>query len=386
MRVAIVSRIYRPEPAAASLFLGAVADELIDRGHRVEVLTVAPPTSLPTDRPREHVRAWPALRDRNGYVRGYVPYLSFDLPLVLRLLVLRRPDVVVVEPPPTTGAVVRLICALRRIPYVYDAADIWSDAADLATGSRTVLRVVRMIERFALRGAARIVTISQGVVERARALGARAPIVVTGFGADTSAFSVTEAETDRVFVYGGSYSAWHGADVLVPAFAEFLTTHPDYTLEFVGHGTERESIAALARHLGVGHAVRFAEPVSPAELSLRLARATASLATLKPDTRYTYAFASKTYSSMASGCPVIFAGPGPTAAFVETANAALRAGAAVPYDAAAIADAMREIADSPLSASERVALGQWTAREHSMQAVARRVADVVEAAGERTAS
>ncbi|MDO5500237.1 MAG: hypothetical protein Q4F67_11230 [Propionibacteriaceae bacterium] len=36
----------------------------------------------------------------------------------------------IVEPPPTTGLVVRVACALRRTPYVYYAADLWSVAAE----------------------------------------------------------------------------------------------------------------------------------------------------------------------------------------------------------------------------------------------------------------
>lgn len=384
MRVTIVSRIYRPEPSAASFFLGAVVDALVDRGDDVEVLTARPPAAFSARRPRERVRGWPVIRDRNGYVRGYLPYLSFDLPLALRLFFARRPDVVLVEPPPTTGAVVRLVCTLRRIPYVYDAADIWSDAADMATGSRAVVSVLRSIERFALRGAFRIVTISQGVVDRARELGARAPITVSGFGADTSAFTATCTRTDPVFVYAGSYSAWHGADILVTAFSQFLTTHPGYTLEFIGNGTERDELVRIARHLGLSDSVRFVDPVEPAELTPMLARATASFATLKPGTGYTYAFASKTYSSLAAGCPVIFAGPGPTAAFIESAASHLRAGAAVAYEPEAVAAAMRAFADAPLSPAERTALGAWVAEEHSMSAVAGRVVDAIDAVlGER---
>ena len=143
MRVTLVSRIYRPEPAAASQFLGAVADALAEDGDDVTVLTARPPRRMAVPSSRERVKTFPVLRDRDGYVRGYLPYLSFDVPLAFRLLFARRPDVVFVEPPPTTGAVVRAICALRRVPYVYDAADVWSDAANMATGSSLVITVLR---------------------------------------------------------------------------------------------------------------------------------------------------------------------------------------------------------------------------------------------------
>ncbi|WP_449407914.1 glycosyltransferase family 4 protein [Microbacterium maritypicum] len=388
VRIAIATRIYRPEPSAASSYLGAVADEATSRGHDVTVITVRPPAGIPVGSTVETVRMMPVLRDRSGYVKGYLQYLSFDVPLFFRLLVLRRPDVVLMEPPPTTGLVVRVVCAIRRIPYVYDAADIWSDAAEQATGSRTVIRVLRMMERFAMQGARSLVTISQGVMDRVRAMGVDRPVTVTGFGADTTAFLSpvrTDTPTDRVLLYAGTYSPWHGADAAVDAFAAFSSTHPGYRLRFIGNGSERDLLERRARELGVDDAVEFVETIPSEQLLPELHRAVATIATLRPGGGYEYAFTTKAYSSMAAGCPVVFAGPGPTAAFLDRANAEVRAGVVCDYDPAQIAEAMAVFADDPLSGEQRVALAEWTAAEHSLTAVASRVVDVIEAsaAGER---
>src|SRR5699024_166299 len=118
------------------------------------------------------VRRWPVLRDRDGYVRGYLQYLSFDVPLVLRLLLIRRPDVVVVEPPPTTGLVTAVVSWLRRVPFVYYAADIWSEAVRTAGMPGAVATVLRLLERRVMRAASRVLATSHGVVARVRALGA----------------------------------------------------------------------------------------------------------------------------------------------------------------------------------------------------------------------
>lgn len=376
MRVTIASRIYRPEPSAASFFLGAVSDALTAQGDDVTVLTTKPPRDTRASPTRERVRTFPVLRDRNGYVRGYLPYLSFDIPLALRLLVSRRADVVLLEPPPTTGLVVRLVCGLRRMPYVYDAADVWSDAASMATTSTLVIRVLRAMERFAMQGAAALVTISDGVVERVRALGVDRPITVTGFGADTGAFAYRDVPREQTLVYAGSYSSWHGAEILIDALALLNASGAPFRLLFVGHG-EQAVIEARARALGVASSVEFRSPVAPSDLEPLLASATASLATLRPGTGYDYAFTSKAYSSLAVGCPVVFAGPGPTGPFLRRATSEVRAGAAVAYEPREIADALRRIAEQPPTSTERASLAEWTAREHSMHAVARRVAAVM---------
>lgn len=378
MRITVVSRIYRPEPAAASYFLGSVTDALLSAGHRVEVITASMPKGMSPEPRGETVRTFPVLRDRRGYVRGYLQYMSFDIPLFFRLLFVRRPDVIFVEPPPTTGAVVRMVCALRRIPYVYDAADIWSDAAETATGSRLVLRVLRVVERFALQGAKHIVTVSQGVADRLRALGVERPVTVTGFGADTIAFHYSEATTEKVLLYAGNYTQLHGADILIDAFAEFSRTHPGYVLRFIGNSIERGTLIQRAAQLGMSANVEFLDYIPAAHLQPFLAQAAVSLATQRPGVGYEYGFATKIYSALAVGCPVIFAGYGPTAPFIEEANRHINAGIAVAYDTSAIADALRHIAEEPVPASTRQMLAQWTKDNHSMAAVAERVRSIIE--------
>ena len=386
MRVIIATRIYRPEPAAASLFLGCVSDALRAQGAEVEVLTAKPVPGQGEGSRGERIRTFPVLRDRNGYLRGYVQYMSFDIPLAFRLLLARRPDAIFVEPPPTTGAVVRVICALRRIPYVYDAADIWSDAAGYMGTASLAVRILRGIERFALRGARGIVTISQGVADRVRSLGVSTQATVTGFGADTLIFRYMDAPLERVFLYAGTFTELHGAGILVEAFARFSQSHPGYRLRFIGNGSGQEQMLERARELGVGGSIDFVDPVPPAELQPEFARAVASLSTQFPEPGYRYAFTSKIYSSFAAGCPVIFAGPGPTGSFIEQASEEIEVGSAVDYDVEAIAAEMRAAAERPLPAERRRALADWAATHHSMSAVAGRVADVISTAarsGER---
>lgn len=378
MRLAVVSRIYRPEPAAASIFLGAVVDSALKGGMLVDVYTASPPRGMLSQTRGESVQSWPVLRDSTGYVRGYAGYVSFDIPLFFRLLFAPRPDAVLVEPPPTSGVVVRAVCALRRIPYIYDAADIWSDAAQLEPVPGAVIRMLRAVEKLALRRAAHIVTVSQGVADRIRALDSHAPVTVTGFGADATQFSYLEMPTEKLFVYAGSYSPYHGADILVEGFARFSARYPGYTLRFIGNGASRDTVKKRARELGVSSQIEFLEPVSPSALLPHLNAAVASLATIKPDTVYAYSYASKAFSSFMAGCPVIFAGSGPTIDLIDEARAAgVRAGAASAYDAESIAAQLVESVESLPSAEERRDLAEWALKNHSLQAVADRVINVI---------
>src|SRR5690606_4492152 len=130
--------------------------------------------------------------------------------------------VVVVEPPPTTGLAVRLACAIRRVPYVYYAADIWSDAS-AALAPRFVVRALRALESWVMRGAVSVIAVTDGVAERAKELGARRVRLVRN-GIDTAVFTPAgsthpNAPTAPYVVYAGTMSQWQGAEVFVRAMA-----------------------------------------------------------------------------------------------------------------------------------------------------------------------
>ncbi|WP_371174433.1 glycosyltransferase [Buchananella felis] len=407
----LVSRIYAPEPAAACLRLAAVEAELSARGHRVRVLTSRPPRSdavpgagaaadpsaasgpsaaagpagvqgiagvpgpavvsgaavapgravvsgpalapgravAPTPGAVE-VSRWPVLRAADGQLRGYLPYLSFDLPLLARVLSRGRPGAFLVEPPPTTGAVMRVLAGLLGRPYVWYAADVWSDAAATAGAPRPVVAVVRALERFALRGAAHVVAVTDGVAQRVTQLGARAVSVVPN-GVDTAIFTPHQDGPGRAelaaagvvgpyLVYAGTASEWQGADVFVRAAA---LLNREVQLVFLGQGSAWPLLEELAAQLpplpGGAPRVVLLGQLSPVEAAKWQAGASGALVSIVPGQGYDFAYPTKVLSALASGVPVLYAGVGPVRA--DLTDPLL--GQAVAYDVAAVAAAMEHL-------------------------------------------
>lgn len=391
MRVAITSRIFQPEPSAASYRLSALGVALGNAGHDVTVLTVRPgrvgvPNGEAEQEMPYQVRRFPVLRDRTGYVRGYVQYMSFDVPLFFRLLLGPRRDLIIVEPPPTTGFFVRLAATLRRVPYVYYAADIWSDAAESTGAPKVVSRVVRVLERFSVRGAALVLSVSDGVTQRLEELDMRARVATVGNGIDAKTlglqvFSEEEAPNSPMFVYAGTASEWHGADVFVRALPRVLDVHPEAVVWFIGGGAERQRLEALAAELGVSDSVRF-DPVRPlAELGPILRGATAAIASLRPGAGYDIAFPTKLYSAAVCGAPLVFSGPGPAAAFVRHEVDGQPLGQVARYDHESVAAAMIESADTPYDVERRSRVAAWATTQVSLAAVAERANAAIEEAG-----
>ena len=397
MLVTLATRTFTPEPTAAALRLGALARALAVGGDTVRVLTSRLASSVARDaRETEEtqapedasahagegpglveVRRAPVLRDRTGAVRGYVSYMSFDLPLLARLLGGPRPDVVVSEPPPTTGVAVRLACALRRVPYVYYCADIVSDAAALAGVPGLVVRMVAGLESFALCGARRVIAVSDGVARRARELGARDVVVVPN-GVRVPEVVATgvpdgfPACSGPVFVYAGTVAQWLAPEVFVDAFERARERLGDARLVFVGQGSGWDALAEHAR--GVA-GVDLIPAVSADEADRWMARATATLASLRPG-GYDYAYPTKILASIAQGTPVIYAGPGQAARDVE--ESAL--GVACSLDVDEIAEAMVALASGAASWVGRDGARAWVREHRSVLASSRAAAAVVRSA------
>lgn len=371
--VVVVTRIFAPEAAAATFRLTEVVRALVARGAAVRVLTANPPPGRVADDTvvaGARVQRAPVLRDANGYVRGYLPYLSFDLPAAARLLLTPRPDVVLVEPPPTTGAVVRVVTGLRsllggRLPYVYYAADVWSDASASVGAPGAVVALLRAVERFALRGAAHVLAVSDGVADRVRELGAE-PVTVVRNGIDTTVFTPDgprpdEAPDTPFLVYAGTASEWQGAEVFAEAMREVVGRVPGARLVFLGQGSSWPALRRVAAELPPG--TIELRPLVPAEEASAWQRSAAgALVSVKPGLGYDFAYPTKVLAALACGTPVVYAGPGPAAADLQAHDL----GEAVPYAVGPVAEAMVRVLSSPTSEADRRRRARWVSDHRSL--------------------
>jgi glycosyltransferase involved in cell wall biosynthesis len=375
--VVIASRIFVPEVAAASARLDWLARSFASLGHPVRVLTTRPPRGTEPVPPRSGVtvRRWPVLRDKAGVVRGYVQYLSFEVPLLVRLLLSPRPLLVVAEPPPTTGLVVALACGLRRVPYAYYAADIWSDAAAATGAPQVVIGLLRRIESAVLRRAVRVLAVSDGVAERLEVLGVDpGRVVIVGNGVDPDVYTPQPEPREAApppdapelyAVYTGTMSEWQGADIFLRALAQAGNALAHAHVVFLGQGSQEPELRALADELLPGR-VHFRGLVPPREAARWLRSARLALVSIKPGHGYDFAKPTKVYAAAACGTPVLFAGRGATTELVRSAGL----GEAADYDVASVAAALLRCltaAEEPEAAQRRAG---WALEHASLAAVA----------------
>lgn len=366
-KVTVVSRLYAPEVGAAAFRLKALVDGLTDAGAQVNVVTTRAPRGSKPFKPNYAISRWPVLRDAGGSVRGYVQYLSFDIPMFFRILFGPRPDVIVVEPPPTSGFVVKVVAKIRRIPFVYFSADVSSSAARGIGVNSAVVSLLTAVERSILKSAATVLAVSSGVQQEIAELTEhKARVVNVGTGVDTAAFSFdgpVKETGKRFFIYAGTMSEIQGAGVFVDAFMLIADEYPDVQLVMFGQGVELEELKA--RSASYSSQVMFFAPTAGTEIAQWHRGAVANLASVRPGKGYDFAFATKALAGLSAGAPVIYAGVGPMNQLIQDHDL----GIACAWDAAAVAGAMRLTLENPVETKRRRELSQWVQENYSLQAV-----------------
>lgn len=128
-----------------------------------------------------------------------------------------------------------------------------------------------------------------------------------------------------------------GPDVAVEALAELVSRGHDARLVWVGDGTMRAEVAALAQRLGIAERVSLRGRIPPAEVSAALADADVFVL---PTTRETFGVAIA--EALASGRPVVVGARGEQAEFVHEPDGVL-VGVQSP---AAYADAIERVVEA----------------------------------------
>lgn len=384
VHVAVLTQYFEPEIGAAQLRYSAFVRAVAALGVEVDVVTALP--NHPTGAIFPEFRGRPLRRDREDFgvvyrswvypavgsgLRRYVNFISFAVSSLFNLARLRRVDVLVVESPPVTVALVgwlaHHVLRCRLITYVSDLSSNSLEDLDVA-GAGVVGRVIRAAEGFVYRSSDLVTTVTDGLVT-AIADQYRVPadrIVMLANGADTAVFSPRTPDAsviasfgvgDRPYVlYAGTHGYAHGLDTAVDA-ARLL--EPDgIDVLFVGEGSDRERIVESARGLPN---VRFSGQQPPSVVAELYAGALCGISTVRDVPVMHDARPAKLFACLSCAKPIVYSGAGEGARLVERASAGV---VTRPEDAAELADGIRWIRDHPDEAARMGERGRRFIEEH----------------------
>lgn len=260
---------------------------LADAGHRVDVITY--PLGTAEDYPGVRVHRCRQAPFVRSVGIGFSPAKLFlDLSLMQCAVRLARKNGYDCIHGVEEGALIGgLICRRLGIPLVYDmdsvlSCEIAQSRLRLIPGMRSLSRLV---ERWAIRRATVVITISEYMAQIAREINARAHVAVIP---DVPLSSDVEPDPERIhgflapqcrrgdclILYAGSFARYQGLDLLIGAVRHVADRKPEAALVLVG-GDEEEivEVRRLAENAGVAANVHFVGKRPPEEIPHFLAAA-----------------------------------------------------------------------------------------------------------------
>lgn len=407
--ILVVSQFFTPEMGAPAARFYDFGRLLVERGHRVRVITGfpnSPSGRIPGAyrrrlRQREWIdgievmRGWLYASPRLSSFTKSAGFGSYAVSASLWAL-LGRPaaDVVIAtSPPPSVGIPGLLASRALKAPLVFDVRDIWPEA--IAQSGRlesgALIRSLQAIERALYRWSAAVSVVTEG--KRIRLVEKGVPeekIAVIPNGVDLSRFDgvdTSPAETlllehevamDRFLVlYAGVFNPPQGLDILLDAAARLRARDAGGAarLQFVlvGNGSQRRHLEARVAGEKLGDLVHLL-PEQPREMMPPLlSRADAVAVTLRPRND-THTVPSKIYEAMASGNPVLLSADGAPAEILREAGAGVDSAAG---DVEGLVASVERLRDEPGLARAMGERGRAFASRSDRRVLVQRLEDLL---------
>lgn len=324
--ILFLNRVYPPADGATGQLLAELATALVQRGHRVTVVTAEPGTgrkpSEPVDGVRiERVRGLPFTRA--SHWRRALSYLSLYPALLWRALRLPRVDVVVTltDPPLLLllGVLLKIFKGSRHIHWAQDLYPELAEEMKVLPPGGLIARTLRGLSTGGLRHADRVIAVGRCMKARlvARGLNPSAIEVIPNWGHGGDLDDVSHGaslfraghQLDGRFVvmYSGNLGLAHPFEAMLDAAERLRESHPAALFLFVGSGPRLPWVQEQVRRRHL-HNVRFL-PFQPKEkLAHSLAAADLHLASMEHEL-CGLVVPSKVYGVMAAGRPCVFLGP-----------------------------------------------------------------------------
>lgn len=373
---------FAPDTAPTGTVMTAIANGLVDQGHRLHVVTSLPWYREHAVEPEWRGRPWRTEKTAWGRITRVHPFptdkrniraraMGFagfvGLASVLAALTPKRPDAVLaMSPPLPIGLAGLAVAKLRRAPFVFNIQDVFPDVAvelGLLT-NRHVIRVASAVERFTYRRADAVTVLSDdlrdNVVQKIGRQSRRATRVevIPNF-VDTEAIQPSERDNAyrrehelvgrTVVMYAGNVGFSQSLELLLHAARALRDTRPDVVFVVNGGGAARPSLEQAAQADGLTN-VRFVDYQPIERLPEVLAAGDIHVVPLKRGLARA-SVPSKLYSVLAAGRPVLASvDPG-----TEVATTLERADAGVsvpPEDPEAFLAALCGLLDDPDRAGE----------------------------------
>jgi glycosyltransferase involved in cell wall biosynthesis len=309
---------------------------------------------------------WSYPNIRGSFFRRLIYLASFMALAILFGLFMKRPDVIYSpNSPGMIGYAGYLLSVFRRIPLVFEVADVWPDAG-IAMGTLTnprIISIMQAMENACYQRAVWITALTRGIKENIESKGYPSDkVLLVTNGIDPEIFSEVAPQKAKelrsslgfddhfVGLYLGAHGHYNSLWTIIQA-ANYLKDDHRFAFALIGDGDYKARLEQQVQELNL-HNVTFLASVPRQECPEYLAMADIFLLPNRNGDFFKMNLPNKLFDFLAASRPIVVAGEGETGDTVKQAEA----GDVVPAeDAAAMAQAICRLAS--LSATDRQEMG-----------------------------
>jgi colanic acid biosynthesis glycosyl transferase WcaI len=370
VRLTLVNQFYAPDISPTAQLAASLAEHRAECGDEVTVITgragylegLTPTGAVRTGAALRIRRAWTPDLGKSSLWRRLLGYVAFLLGATVRLLRMRRQDVIIAMTTPpflVTAAILHKLMH-QRVRVILWSMDCYPDTAErfgeLHPGG-ALSRLQRRLNRWAFRRLDHVVVLDGAMRELLASQYAAGPSSPSfalipnwerrtaypppGDATPWEGYAHLDVRDRRVVLYLGNTGVGHRFDTVLDA-AELLTD--DVFFLFVGGGARWAELTRAVTDRGLANVGMH--PYVPKELtSAVMAGADAALITL--DDRSLGVMApSKLHANLAAGLPILYVGP--AGSNVDEAIAATGCGTSLRHgDVEGLVDAARSLGHDP---------------------------------------
>lgn len=402
MRIRFITLYYPPEVGAAQRRISELAGRLARRGHEVTVLTGFPgyPSGIrpPGYRGRIFmkeqmdgctiVRLPHVVAVNRGFLRRLAIHLSFAFSAAIYSPFMQRDDIIYLESPPLFNGFIGLTTGwLRRIPYLFNVADLWPQTA-VELGilkNRAVIGMARFLERIFYSRAEKILAVTQGLQDSIIGKGypeEKVPLLTNGVDHESfheavmpdGELSAYRPEGGMLILYAGTHGLIYSLDTLLHAAGKLRNENIHFV--FIGDGADKPRLQALAADLKLAN-LTFLPPRPQQDMPAVFRAADLAVLSLKDLPISRAIMPVKCFEIMACGVPIVLAARGEMAGHINRAQA----GRVIePENPDQLAATIREFA--VMSAADRAVMGRhgrsYVVQHFSRDTITRRLEQLMQ--------
>lgn len=322
LSVLAIHRYYAPDTPPYAAMLKAIAEQWVNDGHSVDVLSSQPsykPELANVRQPRSediagvHVRRLNLPSEAGRSFIRIINALRLGLGVLWQAVFCKRYDIIMVStsPPVLAGWFAALAAKLTRARFVYHCMDIHPEIGRVSGEfrNRYVYRALSALDAWSCKRADPVVVLSN---DMALTLAQRKPKtrlnskVINNFSLPSSQTLTGDLpfvwpEEQFVLLFAGNIGRFQGLDTLMSAI-ESLKEEGFFRLVMMGDGVEKARFQQMAEERGLP--VTFVGHQSVEVAKCAMNKAQAGFVSLVPEL-YKFAYPSKTMTYLEQGCPVI---------------------------------------------------------------------------------